>query len=146
MRTYSLKRDLWRSRAEPSSSLNQVWKRVCCMMWCVNLNSHKHNTPSLISLPSNRAPLQPSLLVPYMLCRNLPYGFIQELVRMTHQEEEVFKQVGVAADYGDGPHAASFYFWSLRGLYYWRQTLSDIKHIFKCSICLFLVETVFKNK
>lgn len=44
-----------------------------------------------------RAPLQPSLLVPYLLCRNLPYGFIQELVRMTHQEEEVFKQVGGAA-------------------------------------------------
>uniref|UniRef100_A0A671LEU3 Ubiquitin conjugation factor E4 B n=1 Tax=Sinocyclocheilus anshuiensis TaxID=1608454 RepID=A0A671LEU3_9TELE len=41
------------------------------------------------------APLQPSLLVPYMLCRNLPYGFIQELVRMTHQEEEVFKQIFV---------------------------------------------------
>uniref|UniRef100_A0A8C6WXW3 Ubiquitin conjugation factor E4 B n=1 Tax=Neogobius melanostomus TaxID=47308 RepID=A0A8C6WXW3_9GOBI len=28
-----------------------------------------------------------------MLCRNLPYGFIQELVRITHQEEEVFKQI-----------------------------------------------------
>lgn len=28
-----------------------------------------------------------------MLCRNLPYGFIQELVRITHQEEEVFRQV-----------------------------------------------------
>ena len=28
-----------------------------------------------------------------MLCRNLPYGFIQELVRTTHQDEEVFKQV-----------------------------------------------------
>uniref|UniRef100_A0A673MP20 Ubiquitin conjugation factor E4 B n=1 Tax=Sinocyclocheilus rhinocerous TaxID=307959 RepID=A0A673MP20_9TELE len=40
-------------------------------------------------------PLQSSLLVPYMLCRNLPYGFIQELVRMTHQEEEVFKQIFV---------------------------------------------------
>lgn len=36
---------------------------------------------------------QPSFLVPYMLCRNLPYGFIQELVRTTHQDEEVFKQV-----------------------------------------------------
>ncbi len=41
-----------------------------------------------------RSPLQQSLLVPYMLCRNLPYGFIQELVRTTHQEEEVFRQVG----------------------------------------------------
>ncbi|MEQ2175515.1 hypothetical protein GOODEAATRI_018666 [Goodea atripinnis] len=38
------------------------------------------------------SPLQQSLLVPYMLCRNLPYGFIQELVRITHQEEEVFRQ------------------------------------------------------
>uniref|UniRef100_A0A8C2E345 Ubiquitin conjugation factor E4 B n=1 Tax=Cyprinus carpio TaxID=7962 RepID=A0A8C2E345_CYPCA len=46
-------------------------------------------------LALNRAPLQPSLLVPYMLCRNLPYGFIQELVRMTHQEEDVFKQIFV---------------------------------------------------
>ncbi|XP_051946759.1 ubiquitin conjugation factor E4 B-like isoform X5 [Xyrauchen texanus] len=45
------------------------------------------------ALTHPRAPLQPSLLVPYMLCRNLPYGFIQELVRMTHQEEEVFKQI-----------------------------------------------------
>uniref|UniRef100_A0A8C1YC50 Ubiquitin conjugation factor E4 B n=2 Tax=Cyprinus carpio TaxID=7962 RepID=A0A8C1YC50_CYPCA len=47
------------------------------------------------ALTQARAPLQPSLLVPYMLCRNLPYGFIQELVRMTHQEEEVFKQIFV---------------------------------------------------
>ncbi|XP_062871127.1 ubiquitin conjugation factor E4 B isoform X2 [Trichomycterus rosablanca] len=45
------------------------------------------------ALTQPRAPLQPSLLVPYMLCRNLPYGFIQELMRMTHQEEEVFKQI-----------------------------------------------------
>ncbi|KTF79139.1 hypothetical protein cypCar_00026534, partial [Cyprinus carpio] len=59
------------------------------------------------TLTQPRAPLQPSLLVPYMLCRNLPYGFIQELVRMTHQEEDVFKQVGVAADYRDRLHAAS---------------------------------------
>ncbi|XP_067226979.1 ubiquitin conjugation factor E4 B isoform X2 [Chanodichthys erythropterus] len=47
------------------------------------------------ALTQPRAPLQASLLVPYMLCRNLPYGFIQELVRMTHQEEEVFKQIFV---------------------------------------------------
>uniref|UniRef100_A0A8C5I307 Ubiquitin conjugation factor E4 B n=1 Tax=Gouania willdenowi TaxID=441366 RepID=A0A8C5I307_GOUWI len=40
-----------------------------------------------------RSPLHQSLLVPYMLCRNLPYGFIQELVRLTHQEEEVFRQI-----------------------------------------------------
>lgn len=43
-----------------------------------------------------RSPLHQSLLVPYMLCRNLPYGFIQELVRITHQEEEVFRQVGLS--------------------------------------------------
>uniref|UniRef100_A0AAY5EBP7 Ubiquitin conjugation factor E4 B n=1 Tax=Electrophorus electricus TaxID=8005 RepID=A0AAY5EBP7_ELEEL len=47
------------------------------------------------ALTQPRAPLQPSLLVPYMLCRNLPYGFIQELVRMTHQEDEMFKQIFV---------------------------------------------------
>ncbi|XP_026055812.1 ubiquitin conjugation factor E4 B isoform X2 [Carassius auratus] len=47
------------------------------------------------ALTQARPPLQPSLLVPYMLCRNLPYGFIQELVRMTHQEGEVFKQIFV---------------------------------------------------
>lgn len=40
-----------------------------------------------------RSMQQPSFLVPYMLCRNLPYGFMQELVRTTHQDEEVFKQV-----------------------------------------------------
>uniref|UniRef100_A0A8C6USW9 Ubiquitin conjugation factor E4 B n=1 Tax=Neogobius melanostomus TaxID=47308 RepID=A0A8C6USW9_9GOBI len=45
------------------------------------------------ALTQPRSSLQPSLLVPYMLCRNLPYGFIQELVRITHQEEEVFKQI-----------------------------------------------------
>lgn len=43
-----------------------------------------------------RSLLQQSLLVPYMLCRNLPYGFIQELIRMTHQDQEVFKQVSSA--------------------------------------------------
>lgn len=45
------------------------------------------------SLTQPRSLQQPSFLVPYMLCRNLPYGFIQELVRTTHQDEEVFKQV-----------------------------------------------------
>nr|XP_058913842.1 ubiquitin conjugation factor E4 B isoform X3 [Kogia breviceps] len=45
------------------------------------------------SLTQPRSPQQPSFLVPYMLCRNLPYGFIQELVRTTHQDEEVFKQI-----------------------------------------------------
>ncbi|XP_024239472.1 ubiquitin conjugation factor E4 B isoform X6 [Oncorhynchus tshawytscha] len=46
------------------------------------------------ALTQPRSPLQQSLLVPYMLCRNLPYGFIQELARMTHQEE-VFRQIFV---------------------------------------------------
>lgn len=45
------------------------------------------------SLTQPRSVQQPSFLVPYMLCRNLPYGFIQELVRTTHQDEEVFKQI-----------------------------------------------------
>uniref|UniRef100_A0A8C7G092 Ubiquitin conjugation factor E4 B n=1 Tax=Oncorhynchus kisutch TaxID=8019 RepID=A0A8C7G092_ONCKI len=47
------------------------------------------------ALTQPRSPLQQSLLVPYMLCRNLPYGFIQELARITYQEEEVFRQVGL---------------------------------------------------
>ncbi|XP_036855643.1 ubiquitin conjugation factor E4 B isoform X3 [Manis javanica] len=47
------------------------------------------------SLTQPRPTQQPSFLVPYMLCRNLPYGFIQELVRTTHQDEEVFKQIFV---------------------------------------------------
>ena len=46
---------------------------------------------------SCRSPLHQSLLVPYLLCRNLPYGFIQELVRITQQEEELFSQVGSMA-------------------------------------------------
>uniref|UniRef100_A0A8C8E3L5 Ubiquitin conjugation factor E4 B n=1 Tax=Oryzias sinensis TaxID=183150 RepID=A0A8C8E3L5_9TELE len=41
-----------------------------------------------------------SLLVPYMLCRNLPFGFIQELVRITHQEEELFKQIFIPIIHG----------------------------------------------
>ncbi|XP_005404077.1 PREDICTED: ubiquitin conjugation factor E4 B isoform X2 [Chinchilla lanigera] len=45
------------------------------------------------SLTQPRSMQQPSFLVPYMLCRNLPYGFIQELVRTTHQDEDVFKQI-----------------------------------------------------
>ncbi|XP_053137135.1 ubiquitin conjugation factor E4 B isoform X2 [Hemicordylus capensis] len=45
------------------------------------------------SLTQPRSLQQQSLLVPYMLCRNLPFGFIQELVRTTHQDEEVFKQI-----------------------------------------------------
>uniref|UniRef100_A0A8C7G095 Ubiquitin conjugation factor E4 B n=1 Tax=Oncorhynchus kisutch TaxID=8019 RepID=A0A8C7G095_ONCKI len=47
------------------------------------------------ALTQPRSPLQQSLLVPYMLCRNLPYGFIQELARITYQEEEVFRQIFV---------------------------------------------------
>ncbi|XP_053308120.1 ubiquitin conjugation factor E4 B isoform X1 [Spea bombifrons] len=45
------------------------------------------------ALTQPRPAQQPSLLVPYMLCRNLPFGFIQELVRSTYQDEEVFKQI-----------------------------------------------------
>ncbi|EHB16643.1 Ubiquitin conjugation factor E4 B, partial [Heterocephalus glaber] len=45
------------------------------------------------SLTQPRSMQQPSFLVPYMLCRNLPYGFIQELVRTTHQDEDVFRQI-----------------------------------------------------
>ncbi|KAK5619426.1 Ubiquitin conjugation factor E4 B [Crenichthys baileyi] len=52
------------------------------------------------SLTQPRSPLQQSLLVPYMLCRNLPYGFIQELVRITHQEEEVFRQIFIPILHG----------------------------------------------
>ncbi|XP_051906713.1 ubiquitin conjugation factor E4 B isoform X3 [Hippocampus zosterae] len=53
-------------------------------------------------LTQPRSPLQHSLLVPYMLCRNLPFGFIQELVRITHQEEEVFKQIFIPILHGLG--------------------------------------------
>ncbi|KAJ8016600.1 hypothetical protein DPEC_G00008920 [Dallia pectoralis] len=53
-------------------------------------------------LTQPRNPLQQSLLVPYMLCRNLPYGFIQELVRMTHGDEEVFRQIFVPVLHGLG--------------------------------------------
>ncbi|XP_077577780.1 ubiquitin conjugation factor E4 B isoform X1 [Stigmatopora nigra] len=52
------------------------------------------------TLTQPRSPLQHSLLVPYMLCRNLPYGFIQELVRITHQEEEVFRQIFIPILHG----------------------------------------------
>ncbi|XP_039611579.1 ubiquitin conjugation factor E4 B isoform X2 [Polypterus senegalus] len=47
------------------------------------------------ALTQPRSQLQQSLLVPYMLCRNLPYGFIQELIRMTHQDEDSFRQIFV---------------------------------------------------
>ncbi|XP_070695163.1 ubiquitin conjugation factor E4 B isoform X3 [Pempheris klunzingeri] len=52
------------------------------------------------TLTQPRSPLQPSLLVPYMLCRNLPYGFIQELVRITHQEDEAFRQIFIPILHG----------------------------------------------
>ncbi|XP_073459642.1 ubiquitin conjugation factor E4 B [Aquarana catesbeiana] len=45
------------------------------------------------ALTQPRSVQQPSLLVPYMLCRNLPFGFIQELVRTTYQDDEVFRQI-----------------------------------------------------
>ncbi|KAF7667307.1 hypothetical protein LDENG_00066140 [Lucifuga dentata] len=52
------------------------------------------------ALTQPRSPLQQSLLVPYMLCRNLPYGFIQELVRITHQEDEMFRQIFIPILHG----------------------------------------------
>ncbi|XP_062282906.1 ubiquitin conjugation factor E4 B isoform X1 [Scomber scombrus] len=52
------------------------------------------------TLTQPRSPLHQSLLVPYMLCRNLPYGFIQELVRITHQEEEAFRQIFIPILHG----------------------------------------------
>uniref|UniRef100_H3DCI3 Ubiquitin conjugation factor E4 B n=1 Tax=Tetraodon nigroviridis TaxID=99883 RepID=H3DCI3_TETNG len=52
------------------------------------------------TLTHPRSPLQQSLLVPYMLCRNLPYGFIQELVRVTHQDDEAFRQIFVPILHG----------------------------------------------
>ncbi|KAM6929752.1 ubiquitin conjugation factor E4 B isoform 2-T2 [Lycodopsis pacificus] len=52
------------------------------------------------TLTQPRSPLHQSLLVPYLLCRNLPYGFIQELVRITHQEEGVFSQIFIPILHG----------------------------------------------
>ncbi|KAM4610371.1 ubiquitin conjugation factor E4 B isoform 2-T2 [Polymixia lowei] len=52
------------------------------------------------ALTQPRSPLQQSLLVPYMLCRNLPYGFMQELVRITHLEDEVFRQIFIPILHG----------------------------------------------
>lgn len=133
---------MWKETCEEGEQNQAPFFAWCCLsVWMHTSVIHFEwdCRPLSFSLPLNRAPLQPSLLVPYMLCRNLPYGFIQELVRMTHQEEEVFKQVGFAADYGDRLHAASYYFWSSRCLYYWCQTPSGIKHSFKWLICLFLV-------
>ncbi|XP_018408124.1 PREDICTED: ubiquitin conjugation factor E4 B isoform X2 [Nanorana parkeri] len=52
------------------------------------------------ALTQPRSVQQPSLLVPYMLCRNLPFGFIQELVRTTYQDDEVFRQIFVPILHG----------------------------------------------
>ncbi|XP_053547130.1 ubiquitin conjugation factor E4 B [Bombina bombina] len=61
-----------------------------------NVRSQCINHAALVlqgALTQPRSAQQPSLLVPYMLCRNLPFGFIQELVRATYQDEELFKQI-----------------------------------------------------
>ncbi|XP_072283184.1 ubiquitin conjugation factor E4 B isoform X3 [Pyxicephalus adspersus] len=52
------------------------------------------------ALTQPRSVQQPSLLVPYMLCRNLPFGFMQELVRTTYQDDEVFRQIFVPVLHG----------------------------------------------
>ncbi|CAM9848954.1 unnamed protein product [Lampetra planeri] len=45
------------------------------------------------ALTQPRSALQPSLLVPYLLCRNLPVGFIQEMVRASCLDQDAFSQV-----------------------------------------------------
>uniref|UniRef100_A0A3B4CZR9 Ubiquitin conjugation factor E4 B n=1 Tax=Pygocentrus nattereri TaxID=42514 RepID=A0A3B4CZR9_PYGNA len=82
----------------PYSMLLQMCSQPVVSQLLSNIRSQCISHAALVlqgALTQPRAPLQPSLLVPYMLCRNLPYGFIQELVRMTQQEEEVFKQIFV---------------------------------------------------
>uniref|UniRef100_A0A8C9WH76 Ubiquitin conjugation factor E4 B n=1 Tax=Scleropages formosus TaxID=113540 RepID=A0A8C9WH76_SCLFO len=74
----------------------KMCSQPCVSQLLSNLRSQciSHSVLVLLgTLTQPRPPLQPSLLVPYMLCRNLPYGFIQELVRSTHQEAELFKQI-----------------------------------------------------
>ncbi|XP_063064951.1 ubiquitin conjugation factor E4 B isoform X1 [Engraulis encrasicolus] len=76
----------------------KMCSQPCVSQLLSNIRSQCISHAALVlqgALTQPRAPLQPSLLVPYMLCRNLPYGFILELLRMTHQEEEVFKQIFV---------------------------------------------------
>ncbi|XP_072306260.1 ubiquitin conjugation factor E4 B isoform X1 [Eucyclogobius newberryi] len=81
--------------------------KICCQpnvsLLLSNIRSQCISHVALVlqgALTHPRSPLQPSLLVPYMLCRNLPYGFIQELVRITHQEEEVFRQIFIPILHG----------------------------------------------
>ncbi|XP_061422260.1 ubiquitin conjugation factor E4 B isoform X1 [Lethenteron reissneri] len=45
------------------------------------------------ALTQPRSALHPSLLVPYLLCRNLPVGFIQEMVRASCLDQDAFSQV-----------------------------------------------------
>ncbi|XP_036387288.1 ubiquitin conjugation factor E4 B isoform X3 [Megalops cyprinoides] len=74
----------------------KMCSQPCVSQLLSNIRSQCISHAALVlqgTLTQPRSLLQQSLLVPYMLCRNLPYGFIQELVRMTHQEEEVFKQI-----------------------------------------------------
>uniref|UniRef100_A0AAY4C6A2 Ubiquitin conjugation factor E4 core domain-containing protein n=1 Tax=Denticeps clupeoides TaxID=299321 RepID=A0AAY4C6A2_9TELE len=74
----------------------KMCSQPCVSQLLSNIRSQCISHAALVlqgALTQPRTALQPSFLVPYMLCRNLPYGFIQELVRMTHQEEEVFKQI-----------------------------------------------------
>ncbi|XP_012681583.2 ubiquitin conjugation factor E4 B isoform X1 [Clupea harengus] len=76
----------------------KICSQPCVSQLLSNIRSQCISHAALVlqgALTQPRAPLQSSLLVPYMLCRNLPYGFILELLRMTHQEEEVFKQIFV---------------------------------------------------
>ncbi|XP_062397705.1 ubiquitin conjugation factor E4 B isoform X2 [Sardina pilchardus] len=76
----------------------KMCSQPCVSQLLSNIRSQCISHAALVlqgALTQPRAPLQSSLLVPYMLCRNLPYGFILELLRMTHQEEEVFKQIFV---------------------------------------------------
>uniref|UniRef100_A0A8C4XAB6 Ubiquitin conjugation factor E4 B n=1 Tax=Erpetoichthys calabaricus TaxID=27687 RepID=A0A8C4XAB6_ERPCA len=60
-----------------------------------NIRSQCISHAALVLQGALTQPRLQSLLVPYMLCRNLPYGFIQELIRMTHQDEDSFRQIFV---------------------------------------------------
>ncbi|XP_055515619.1 ubiquitin conjugation factor E4 B isoform X3 [Leucoraja erinacea] len=74
----------------------KMCNQPCVSQLLSNIRSQCISHAALVlqgSLTQPRSLLQQSLLVPYMLCRNLPYGFIQELIRMTHQDQEVFKQI-----------------------------------------------------
>ncbi|XP_032904000.1 ubiquitin conjugation factor E4 B isoform X6 [Amblyraja radiata] len=74
----------------------KMCNQPCVSQLLSNIRSQCISHAALVlqgALTQPRSLLQQSLLVPYMLCRNLPYGFIQELIRMTHQDQEVFKQI-----------------------------------------------------